>query len=303
MTKKKAKADIAPVQPVENTETKKAETVTSPEEIVTESTKIEQTIENKPERPRLTVVIPYLKSAAQGDELRYAVRSIAKNFREDFNLVIVGDREDWFSDEITHLEHAAVSENPQVDVIDKLRIISGDESVSEGFIWTYDDIYFVSPVMLADIQVLKTEGKLKAGEGNSVYARNRNETIRVLQEKNLPLGNFATHTPYFFEKEKISELFEAVPELENEGLLIAPLYFNSFFNRHSTVELDHKTDCWKLRIISKNPDPALFNKYIAGKKWLNNAESGWGKLLQEYLNRKFGSPCRFETDEIKKNGE
>jgi hypothetical protein len=253
------------------------------------------------ERPKLTVVIPYLRAAAQGNELLYAVRSLAKNFKEDFNIVIIGDREEWFSEEITHIDCPAVSNNPQMDVINKIRTALGEESISDGFIWTNDDIYFISPVILADIQVLKTEGKLRAGNGNSIYSRNRNETIRILQENKLPAGNFATHTPVFFEKEKINVLFESFPELQNKGLLFSSLYFNRFFNRHSTIELDHRTDCWKLRIVSNDPDPNAFNKFVAGKKWLNNAESGWGKLLQNFLRQKFAEPCRFEAGYVKKN--
>jgi hypothetical protein len=292
MTKQKTTAkntNSAVQQPEENTPIF-YERKTDPETYVDKLTHLPLEEINK---PKLTVVIPYLKSKAQGTELLYSVRSMAKNFREDFNLVVIGDREDWFSDEITYIAHEAISGNPQVDVIDKILTIIGMECVSDGFVWTNDDIYFVSPSKLADIQVLKTEGKLKKG-GASVYDQNRNTTIEVLTGKNLPLGNFATHTPVFFEQEKIAELFETVPELNDKGLLFSSLYFNRHFKNHSTIELDYKTDIWKLSIITGDPNPEAFRKYIPGKKWLNNSETGWCKLLQEFLERKFGEICRFE---------
>src|SRR5690606_7790263 len=70
--------------------------------------KVEGEVEGRPLRlskGAIPLLIPYLKSEVAGEELRYALRSWEQNFKEDFQVVVIGDREDWFSPEIVHIPH------------------------------------------------------------------------------------------------------------------------------------------------------------------------------------------------------
>jgi len=251
------------------------------------------------EVPKLTVCIPYLKSAAQGDELRYALRSLQKNMCEEFQVVIIGDREDWFSDEIIHIESVQFSKNPQIDTLEKLKLAIADERVSDHFIWSNDDIYMVSPVMLADIQILTAHGKLKRMEGSpKTYEINRNKTIDLIGRfgnGEMPIHNYDTHTPVFYDKEKLVELFEELPELSSEGLLLPSIYFNAFFWNVIPQQIDNLNGNYLLRVVSPNPDRNVFSKLVRDKKFLNNAESGYSPLLLEFLETKFSEPSCFEV--------
>lgn len=243
----------------------------------------------------LTVVFPYLKEMAQGNELLYAVRSLEKNLREDFKVVVIGDAEDWFSEDIIHIEAERISENPQVDTLHKLKLAIADECVSNGFVWMNDDIYTVSPTLLADIQILTAQGKLSyLPESTKVYEVNRNKTIDVLKKSSLPDHNYDTHTPFFFEKEKLVSLFEDLEPLNSEGLLLPSIYFNSYFSDHLPAQIDGITGNYMLRLVSKNTDPGAFKKYIAGKKFLNNSELGYNDLLVKFLESNFSEKSRFE---------
>lgn len=247
--------------------------------------------------PKLTVVFPYLKEKAQGNELLYALRSMAKNFREDFNVVVIGDREDWFSDAITHIAAECISENPQIDTIAKLKTIICQENsvVSDKFVWANDDIYFISPVMLADIQILTTAGELEiVPNPKGIYQENRNKTVELLLNAGLEKLNFSTHTAFFFDKEKMVETFEMFPELNDTGLLISSMYYNQHFAGFQSMEVDGKTGNYSLRLISKNPDRQTFADLVKTKKFLNNAETGYSPLLVEYLETKFSEKSRFE---------
>ena len=77
------------------------------------------------------------------------------------------------------------------------------ELVSRDFVWTNDDIYFVSPVMLADIQVLKCIGELNPDKFKGIYSQNLQNTMALLDSYKLPKNNFATHTPVVFNKERL----------------------------------------------------------------------------------------------------
>ena len=80
------------------------------------------------------------------------------------NLVIIGDREDWFSEEVTVIEHQRTSDNPQIDTMEKLKLAIESPEVTERFIWTNDDIYPVNRVSLAHIEIPKVLGELKPGK-------------------------------------------------------------------------------------------------------------------------------------------
>jgi hypothetical protein len=256
--------------------------------------------DNAPEETnkKLAVVIPYLKLAAQGKELLYAVRSIAKNFSEDFQLVVIGDKEDWFGEEILHINHACIGADPQSDVIEKMKEILMDERIGDDFVWSNDDIYFVRQTSLADIKVLKVDGELMVGPIYSLYDENKGKTFNALKGHDLPTRNFDVHMPFFFEKSKMVDVFEMFPEMESQGLLIASMYLN-LHNDESVPADVHmwESDKWLLRVISKletEEKKNIFRKLIGTKHFLNHSESGYSTLLMEWLSRQFADKCRFE---------
>ncbi|WP_321519989.1 hypothetical protein [uncultured Bacteroides sp.] len=233
----------------------------------------------------ITVVIPYAKELAQGKELLFALRSICVNSHFPGKIVIIGDREDWFSDEVTVIPHTRVSDNPQIDTIEKLKIAIDSELVSDKFIWSNDDIYFISPVLLADIEVLKIKGILTPSSFSGAYRDNMIRTIDLLGGGEVP--DFETHTPVIFEKEKLITLFEKFPELSTGGYLISSIYFNVLFPSFIPMVLDWKEDQCLLPVVSQGWDINVFNKLISKKKFLNNAESGYSENLIKRLSDLF----------------
>lgn len=254
--------------------------------------------ETKIVKKKIAVVIPYLKAAAQGKELLYAIRSLARNFSEDFDLVVIGDKEDWFSDEILYIEHACMSRNPQADVVDKIKQILIDERISDTFVWSNDDIYFVAPTTLEDIQKPKTDGELTFNPAEKgIYNSNRGETIKALQSKGYPVRNFSTHTPFLFEKEKMIQVFEAFPKVA-DGLLLSSVYFNMHVDESEPSDhIDGIRGPWLLRIISQletEEKKKKFRELIPKKHFLNHSEAGYSALLMDWIGRQFPDKCRFE---------
>lgn len=234
----------------------------------------------------ISIVIPYVSTLAQGEELRLAIQSWEKFFKEEFHVIVIGDSEDWFSknERVFHIPHARMSENPQADVIDKIKAAIASELVTDAFIFTNDDIYLVSPVTGADVAVLKSKGELNPGAYSGVYKENMEGTIKLLAENKLGLHDFATHTPVLFEKEKLVTLFEVCPELNQEGYLLSSVYFNYFFAGHVPVLLNWETDNWLLPVRSKQPDEKKFDALVKRKKFLNNTESGYSVFLMGRIN-------------------
>lgn len=245
------------------------------------------------ENDRVTIVIPYVKSKAQGKELMYALRSLERNFTPGANIVVIGDREDWFSDKVTVIEHICMSENPQVDVVEKLKLAIASEHVTDRFIWTNDDIYLLAPAILAHIQLPKIKGLLNPDKFNGLYSENMNRTIALLRENGYRLNDYGTHTPVVYDKCNLVEMFEDHPELLTGGYLLSSVYFN-WLGEVRPILLNWKQDQWAMSIVTQAPDPDLFDRLVADKFFLNNAESGYSPWLMSKLDELFPDKSSFE---------
>jgi len=251
--------------------------------------------EQQPDQ-RIAVVIPYVSEFAQGKELKFALASMQKHLKADFKVVIIGDREDWFSDEVIHITHECCSDNPQIDVLEKLKLAIESDQVSDKFIWSNDDIYLVSPVTMADLEVLKVKGLLNSKNFGGTYKENIERTIELLSSYDypFPMRDYATHMPVVYHKECIVELIEGMPEIQNGGYLLSSVYFNVGYGDHIPIMLNWETDNWVLPVKSPSPDAKRFGELIVKKKFLNNTPSGYSKFLEEQLEKMFPDKSIFE---------
>lgn len=280
MAKKKETVIESKVPEVTQVETKNA----GVEKTSEESSSEEGTVEID---RGITIVIPYAKEFAQGKELLYALRSIKMCMRTPYNVVIIGDREEWLSEEITVIPHTRVSDNPQIDTLDKLTVAIDSELVSDKFIWTNDDIYLLHPMTVTDMEVQKIKGILNPDKYAGAYRENMIRTIELLGGGEIL--DYETHTPIVYEKELLVQLFELYPSISLSGYLIPSLYFNTFFSEFIPIELDWKNDQWLLPVITQNWDRETILQLLAKKKFLNNAETGYSEKFASILEELFPS--------------
>lgn len=252
-------------------------------------------VKEKKVQDHTTVVIPYCKEFAQGKELLFALRSWQHNVRFGINMVVIGDREDWFSDEITFIEHSRVSDNAQVDTLAKLKIAIESPEVTDRFIWTNDDIYVMNPISRAHVELPKVLGVLNPDKYKGLYAENMERTRQLLKKNELPCLNYGTHTPMLFDKGQLVAMFERFPELEQEGYLFSSIYYNSLPYPTQPVYLEWKTDQVLLPVVSKQPDENIVLELLSRKVFMNNAVSGYSSWLEKFLEKCFPSPSDFEA--------
>ncbi|KAA6342249.1 hypothetical protein EZS27_009979 [termite gut metagenome] len=235
----------------------------------------------------VTVVIPYVKRFALDKKLEYAIASWLKFFRHPlFNIVVIGDEEEYLKDEEgeevpTVIAHVCTSDNPQVDLMEKLKIAIAAPEVADRFILAADDIFLVSPVTLADIETLKISKWVTEKSYTGVKAENYKRTSDLLRINLYPC--YETHLPVVFEKEKWIELLEAYPQLSEGGYFFTSVYFRHFFLDFVPVILDWNEDIYLLPVISARPDENVFEKLIHQKKFLTTAQKGFSPWLQNYL--------------------
>lgn len=287
-TRKTASKDVK--KKVETVETQVNESGT---EQAVDTASTESSVLEKKAQDHTTVVIPYCKEFAQGRELLFALRSWYEKTCFPANLVIIGDREDWFGEEIFVIEHQRTSDNPQIDTMEKLKLAIESPEVTERFIWTNDDIYLVNRISLAHIELPKVLGELKPEKFKGAYAENMSRTVMLLDKSGLPKLNYGTHTPVLFEKFKLVEMLERFPEAES-GVLFSSLYFNSqVFPAHPVV-LDWEKDQFLLPVISQKPNEQRAIELLQRKVFLNNTVSGHSAWLEKFLEKMFPEPSIFE---------
>lgn len=248
---------------------------------------------------KVTVVIPYVGKFAQGNELLLALRGWEENFKENFNVVIIGSGVPKLSEEVHIIECGVVGSNPPIDIAHKMLKVIDSEFVTDKFIWANDDQYLISPCMLADFEILKCTGKL--GEkhfGSAPYQINKKRTFELLKKEGKGTWDFSSHTPFVFEKQKLQDLISEF-NLTKEAHLIATLYHNWYFKGFVplNVDSDHalSNDNIKVGVYRQNADFNRLKVLMPKKKLINNSQSGWSSKLVEVLNARFPKKCRFEA--------
>ena len=240
-----------------------------------------------------SVVIPYCKEFAQGKELLYALRSWDKNCCFPADFVVIGDKEDWFSDEIHFIECPRVSDNPSVDTYHKLKVALESDLVTDDFIWTNDDIYVLQPIDLSHIQLPKVLGPLDTSKYKGFYGENMQRTIDCLKQLGAACQNYGTHTPVMFNKASWLGLIAKLDEQITQGMLYTSIYFNLQQPQVTAVTLDWRKDPFLLPVVSQNPSTEVV-KSLLPKMFLNNARSGYSPWLESFLDKEFPAKCLFE---------
>lgn len=255
----------------------------------------------------IAVVIPYLKSEAAGEELRYTLRSWADHFLADHRIIIVGDKEDWFSPEITHipLDPVLILEdcncaapaqirNPQADVTNKILTLIASGEVTGDFILTNDDIYLAGPTALIDIQVLKAFGDLEDhAKGTSLFCQNSLRTKQALAKEGLSTYHYGTHTPMFVNAEILAEVIEKFNATE-KGYLLTSLYFNYRFPEARPIQITGNIQDGLLASVYRdNVEPLMMFDLFYKRKFINCNTKGW-LSVKNVIAKVFPQPSKYE---------
>jgi len=246
-------------------------------------------------KKKISVVIPYLASAASGMELLYALRAWDENF-PGCQIVIIGDRPDFISDEVIHIPAIANFKSPQLDVTAKLLQAIASELVSEDFILSNDDIYPVNPIELSDISDLKCAGFLGSTKRNAnpAYRAKLYRTMELLQSRKLPFYDYSTHTPFLFNKTRLGKVI-ARYKADQEPLLVSSLYFNTCFPKDvPEVIKGGATGDLIGYVYRDNPNKEILEEAFLNRKFINHNSEGYEAVLP-FLETFFSDKSRFEV--------
>jgi len=185
------------------------------------------------------VVISYLHTKNNGEELRYALRSIHRNVLWPRKVWVVGDREDWFSDELGFLQ---VNQLPKG--IPHRRVRDGAHKVltwgelpdaAPFFVWWYDDVYAMKPTELSDIFPAPSAGRVtqEAVDNWKVlqpWRHWKKDTFKAILKQGITPWDMTTHLPQMFNVVLLKAVTEEYPLIDGnlpQLTYAADLHFNT----------------------------------------------------------------------------
>lgn len=248
-----------------------------------------------------TFVIPFVDSTAKWEELKYALRSIAKNVNNNAKVCIIGAGLPPFvnPETVTLIECAQVKGMKfakTYDSIEKLKAAIEHPEVPERFIYTYDDTVILQQIpSFEDVPMVAVSHinpeKISDMDGSAIWKEVLQNTVGRLKANNLPLLNYETHLPRAFTKEKVKSVIEKFG-FQKRPYLFSTLYFNSLEEKDVILLLK---DAVNLKADIRKPlTPDEIKAEVQGKLFLNYNDAGLNEHLKDYLMEAFSEKCRFE---------
>lgn len=217
--------------------------------------------EEKQALKKLCVVIPYCKAVHQPEALLYAIRSLCTNLLADFKVVVVGDKEDWFSPELLHVPSTLSAVDTDSIIDDAFTKVTLIEHLSDEFILMMPDTFLLNPLSVAHMMIPKASGSLK----------------------------FDTGLPFGVDVKQVVQYLTAMPD---EPLTMEICQHCSSHGRPVVVDW-HKNE-WLLPVVSSNPNPAKFTELAEGRFFLRFTKEGWSDFLQNQLKIMYPKKTEYE---------
>lgn len=232
--------------------------------------------------------IVYIYKSNGSDELKYSLRSL-KNIPHR-NVIISGDKEEWFSDEIIHLGRDSRryyrARSKYSDAENNLLRALNYDGLSDEFILFNDDFFIMKQIKkvpdynLGTLQECLNERLARTGE--TKYTRAIRATIGYLRDLKIESPvNYSVHSPVVMSKTRRLAISRMINANAASTILLARTIYGNLFTQQS-----EQTDDFKIYQLNSSP---IDQKLISTDE--RSFEFGEvGKLIRE----RFGEACKYE---------
>jgi hypothetical protein len=248
-----------------------------------------ETKHRAPDSPVMQFVWPYWAGGAQGDELRWSIRSVETFFQGRAKITIIGDRPEWYHGHVIRKKRVPQSKTNQAfrDMLSKVFFIASHAEVDAECVWMMDDIYFLKPFTLNDIKTPRAE-PWRPSTGNS-WQKRKTLSMDTLAARGLTQHDYATHMPHWLEKDKLRAMFDDF-NLHEHTMLWEVLYGNLY------RESPQRTRPFFARFQHK-ASKETFQRLTAVPTVMNHTESAWCDGLREFLAELLPTPASVEGEQ------
>lgn len=177
-------------------------------------------------------IVYIYKQQGNGEELKYSIRSVEKNFPYR-KIWVIGDKKpQWASEELNFIKYNPYSLTRYEDVNRKLLKATITPEVSEEFFFFNDDFFIMNPIKSEKFYA-EYDGLLSDKIKNITQTRDNidyqylESLIKcddILGEMSLNARNFELHRPIRFQKDKLKKLLEKFPYSPCRRTLYAEMF-------------------------------------------------------------------------------
>lgn len=227
----------------------------------------------------------YWHTGANGDELRWSMRSVVDNFDGPVSIKLVGAKPPWFTGEWLPVHRVPDCPDRRTrDTLNKLYHACKSEDTPDEFFWIMDDVYLLQPVSFEELKKPRHYGRVNGARIENYHAGNRwqklkGETFRELHARGKVCHEWGTHLPHWINKRKFLDIWERY-DLANRPLIWELIYGAEFYDhrtaehsRHFFKRLLYPSDCEKLTTLNH--------------KVINNGNQAWTEPLRAFLWERF----------------
>jgi hypothetical protein len=195
------------------------------------------------------------------NELEYSIRSVKKNCK-DARCIVVGDTPEVSFDDVIHItgpprhEQGNVAEMTMTDQINKFIEISNNPEISDEFVLMYDDIFILKPTTVDELKINWARQEVtdidqyltsKTRGGSNSYKKQWRYTYEFIKMIRSSDGkktyDWETHTPRYFDKEKLRTLLDKWDLKANE-MLTQALYDCYHAENTEIINAEIQTDLY-----------------------------------------------------------
>ena len=218
--------------------------------------------EAKQTEKKLCVVIPYYKAVHQPMALLCAIRSLCDHLLADFKVVVIGDKEDWFSPELVHVPSSLPAVDTDSIIDDAFAKVTLVEHISDEFILMMPDTFLLTPLSVSHMLISKASESLE----------------------------FNTGLPFGVDIKQVMQYLTAMPD---EPLTMEICQHCSSHGR--PVVVDWRKNEWLLPVVSAKPNPDKFADLADKRFFMRFSKEGWSEFLQKRLEVMYPKKSKYEV--------
>ena len=211
---------------------------------------------------KLCVVIPYCKAVHQPMALLCAIRSLCDHLLADFKVVVIGDKEDWFSPELVHVPSSLSAVDADSIIDDAFTKVTLVEHISDEFILMMPDTFLLTPLSVSHMLISKASESLE----------------------------FNTGLPFGVDIKQVMQYLTAMPD---EPLTMEICQHCSSHGR--PVVVDWRKNEWLLPVVSSKPNPDKFADLADKRFFMRFSKEGWSEFLQNQLEVMYPNKSKYEV--------
>ena len=239
----------------------------------------------------IDLVIPLLHDRKRNHiDLKYALRSIEKNINKEFNLVIVGTNiPNWMRDaKLIKANDDNSDAYKERNIFSKVKLYCEQESGSESFIFSNDDIFFLKPISKIPFYY-KNDLKESYERASGNYRISLKNTYNELVKLGKPTLNFDVHFPIEYNRNDFLCTFVNTDWNKKYGYVIKSMYCNS-----QNIEGERVIDM-KLGGTEAFKSVSEIERLLDGRTFFSTSNHIFkDKIFIDFMDRTFPNKSRWE---------